>query len=507
MIPPLLALFVWPLVSIVFFRTMKVRLAVIVTVLGGYLLLPERTTFDLPLLPSLDKHTIPALTAILLAAAFRSAGPTEDIRPGLIPRHWMIRLLLLVLVLSAFLTAMTNPDSIFYPLLTLPGLRPYDAFSIVLSAIMSVLPLLLARKYLADSGAQGLMIAVLCIAASGYSLLALFEVRMSPQLNYWTYGFFPHAWIQHIRNGGFRPLVFLSHGLVLGIFLVVAMVTTIGLLRVSTRKRAAILLAILLILVTLLLSKNLGATMIAIAVLPAAVFLGARGQLLVAAILSGIVLSYPILRSTHVLPIEEFVTFVEGINEERASSLQTRLDNEERMLAKAAERPLVGWGGWGRSRVYDETGIDITIADGYWIIVLGVDGWLGYLARMGLLTAPIFLLLFRGRRADISLESSIIALALAANIADLVPNSSATPLTWLLAGSLWGRLELRNVTAADAPSEIPSAQRSGYRRSVPESVSVSAAEVPEGLGDRASDSPYTRQKRRITRRGTSTDTS
>ena len=61
-----------------------------------------------------------------------------------------------------------------------------------------------------------------------------------------------------------------------------------------------------------------------------------------------------------------------------------------KMLAHAAEKPLFGWGGYGRNHVYDmATGRMLTIADGAWIISLGIYGWVGYIAEFGLLALPL----------------------------------------------------------------------------------------------------------------------
>src|SRR5699024_3988850 len=57
-----------------------------------------------------------------------------------------------------------------------------------------------------------------------------------------------------------------------------------------------------------------------------------------------------------------------SISDRRADSLQTRLTNEDRLSAKALQRPVFGWGGWGRNRVYNKYGKDISITDGMWII-------------------------------------------------------------------------------------------------------------------------------------------
>ncbi len=489
MIPPLLALFAWPLISIVFFKRLRLPLAILVTIVGGFLLLPPGTSLDLPALPSLNKNTIPALTALVLALVFARDNLPDDLHPsGLIPRHPIMLLLLGVLILGAMLTAFTNTDALTYGSRRLSGLQLYDAASSALSVLMIVIPFVLARRYLADLAAMRLLLVVLCVAAVGYAFLALFEVRMSPQLNRWVYGFFPHSWAQHLRGGSFRPVVFLNHGLILGIFLSMAILATIGLTRIEQRRRGLLLLATFWLGLTLLLSSNLGAVLITIVLLPVVLFFGVRLQLLAAAVIAGMFLAYPMLRAAHILPIAQVIELAEDIDPQRASSFMTRLENEERMLAKASERPLFGWGGWGRSRVFNERGDDITLADGAWIIVLGVDGWVGYLARFGLLAGPLFPLLLYRRRYDIGMETSVLTIILAANLVDLVPNSSDTPLTWLVAGALWGRLELKKVSAAQGMVALQPA-RADYRKA------HSAQPATH-----SSKSIYTRQQRRVERK-------
>ena len=59
---------------------------------------------------------------------------------------------------------------------------------------------------------------------------ALFEVRFSPQLNIWIYGFFQHDFQQMIRGGSFRPIVFLPHGLWVALFFLSTLVAAAALL-------------------------------------------------------------------------------------------------------------------------------------------------------------------------------------------------------------------------------------------------------------------------------------
>lgn len=467
MIPPLAALFAWPALTAIFFNSMRLPLAIVVTVLAGYLVLPEATKLDLPGLPALNKGTIPVLSALLMIAIVSGREQVASLA-GAFPRSWIVRLLVPIMAAGAFLTVITNPDPLIYGPTFLPGLRPYDAFSAVLWVAMMLLPLVLARKYLAHPERHVMLLQVFCIAGLGYSLLALFEVRMSPQLNNWVYGFFSHVWAQHVRpGGGYRPIVFLEHGLLVSIFFSATVLAALGLARVDRERRGLFLVAALWLTFTLFMTKSLGAFVITLVLGPLVLFLSARAQLLAAAIIAGLFLSYPMARSGDLLPLDRILEITEGLSEDRAGSFETRLKNEEILLDKASERPLFGWGGWGRSRIFDERGTDITITDGYWIIALGVGGWTRYLTEFGLLAIPILLVFFNRRRYRLGIETSALALILAGNLVDMIPNSSITPLSWLLAGALWGRVELGAVQAA-APAEAagtePVPPRSGYAR-------------------------------------------
>ena len=121
-----------------------------------------------------------------------------------------------------------------------------------------------------------------------------------------------------------------------------------------------------------------------------------------------------------------------------------RFDNEDRLLQHASDRFWFGWGRYGRNRVYDAYGSDITISDGEWIIRMGIFGFVGFVAEFGLLAASVF----RAAMAVKSVPSTngtiflcALAVIVAINIVDLLPNASISPWTWLLAGALLGRAE------------------------------------------------------------------
>ena len=278
---------------------------------------------------------------------------------------------------------------------------------------------------------------------------------MSPQLNRMFYGFFPHSWAQHIRGGSFRPLVFLPHGLILAIFVATAFLSSLVLWRSDqeARSRSGWIIAAVILFGVLVLCHSLGALALGLMFCPLILLLGCRLQMIFAAVFAALVLIYPIMRGGGLVPVDQIHAFAVSINQDRAASLKTRLDNEDRLLERAQEKPVAGWGTWGRNRVFDESGKDLSVTDGYWVIVIGSFGWLGYLAQFGLLTLPTILLGLRQRQFDLSLATSGLALILCVLLLDLIPNASIGPLTWLIAGSMMGRYQTatrRSEHAADA---------------------------------------------------------
>lgn len=466
MIPPLAALLSWPLVSFAFARKMQGPLALLTIVIGGFLLLPAQGGLDLPMLPELNKQLIPSLSALLLLGMMVTNSGEGITLKGLLPKSPMALALIGLLIIVPTLTFITNRDAQFIGALYLPPLSANDALSVTLDMALMILPLVLGRVLLAHPTRQNLLLRTLCIAGFAYSFLALFEVRMSPQLSNMVYGFFPHSWIQHVRGGGYRPLVFLNHGLVLAIFLMMSVVATFGLMRFDRTRRRTYLMIGLWLMATLVLAKSLGALIIALGLMPLVLLVGVKRQLMIAAVGGMIFLSYPAVRSAGLIPLDRIETTISSYSAERAESLMVRLRNEDRMLERAQERPLFGWGGWGRSRVYNAEGRDITIADGAWIIYLGLQGWLGYIATFGLLVMPLVLLRLRQKRIQFEPETGLLALILVGNMVDLIPNSGLTPITWMIAGALWGRLELGRITETngEAEAEQPAEALSRYTR-------------------------------------------
>ncbi|MCU0901594.1 MAG: hypothetical protein MUC82_14020 [Cypionkella sp.] len=435
-----LMLCLWPVASWILFTKLDPARALIWTILGAYMLLPPVIAIDLPMVPDFNKYSIANLSAA--AAVLFLLGERFDIWP----KSRLGQGFLVIFTLSPIATVLTNTDAIYFFQAALPAMRIYDSLAVSATQFIALLPFLLARKFLAtDEGMRAILVA-LVIAGLIYSVPMLWEARMSPQLNLRIYGFFQHDFSQAIRFGGFRPFVFMPHGLWVAFFALMCFVAAVALFRVGPAPERPRQLVILLYLaVVLLFCRSAGPVVYAMALVPLVLFVSRRWQVLISAALVAVVIGYPLLRGLHLVPVDDLLNLALSVNEERGRSLEFRLRNEELLLARAEERPLFGWGLYGRGLLHDPvTGRISIIADGGWIIVLGAFGWFGYIGLFGLLALPVALLAREALRQDkaaISPYTAAVCLLLAFNLVDLLPNDTHIPFTWLMAGAILGRAE------------------------------------------------------------------
>jgi hypothetical protein len=392
-----LMLLAWPIVMVVLFQRLPPHRALIWSILGGYLVLPPVAVIDLPMVPGLDKVTIPALTAWLIVTLRLGH------RVRLLPESAAARVLVVLFVAAPFATAMANSDAIYAGGgRVLPGMTLYDAFSTVVRQGFILLTFAMARSYLATHEAMRDLVRALVIAGLAYSVPMLLEVRLSPQLNIWIYGFFQHSFEQMMRGGGFRPIVFLEHGLWVAFLAFMAVMASVAMLREAPPDARA---------------RRIATTIY-------------------------LALAYPLLRYADLVPVDRAVALAARLSEERAASLQFRFDNEAALLERAFQRPWFGWGPYERNLLHDPvTGQASAISDGRWVIVLGISGFLGYLAEFGMLALPVLLVWLRTPPGGHPVMVLALMLMLAVNMVDLMPNATVTPLTWLLAGALLGHAE------------------------------------------------------------------
>ncbi len=458
-----LMLLAWPVVAWNLYRRLDPRRALVWSILGAYMLLPPLANFDLPAVPDFDKFSIANLCALALTLLLLRQ------RVPVLPANPLGKALIVLFVASPFVTTLTNPDPITFQFGAIPALRIYDSVAYVSNQLIALIPFFLARRFLGTAEGMRVIVTALALAGLIYSVPMLVEVWLSPQLNVWIYGFFQHDFAQMMRSGGFRPIVFMPHGLWVAFFALMAAMSALVVFREAPAEERPRRLGIWLYLMALLvLCRSVGPMVYALGLTPVIVFAPRRAQLLLAAGLAAVVITYPFLRGAHLIPLDRILELAMSYSAERHQSLEYRILNEEQLLAKAQEKFWFGWGGYGRNLIHDPwDGRTITVPDGGWIIALGHWGWAGYVAQFGMLVLPLLLL---GREALLSRSAQFsrwgcgVALIYAANLVDLLPNDTLIPFTWLMAGALlaWAEMlaaERRRATRAAWEASLPPGRR------------------------------------------------
>jgi hypothetical protein len=423
------------------------------------MLLPAAFFIDWPLLPPLDRISVTAVATILCCWM----KGTQVQRP---PRSILIYLLAFCFIIAPILTSFDNSYELQEGAASIHGFYPLDGVKIAGRFVMILIPLHIGRRFLSTDHGRELLLKTLPAAMLIYSLPMLFEVRMSPQLHGWVYGYFPNdTFVQEIRGGGFRPVVFVGHGLALAGLTALAVIAAAVVMRAKGRiVRGVPTSAVVAYLSGLLiLCKSLGPGLYAVVFGPIALFTRPRFWVKIGCIVSLIVCAYPVLRSHDLAPTEIVSNLTNKFSPERNGSYQVRLFNEGQLLAKAEQKPWFGWGAWGRNLIYDKwTGKDISVTDGGWIIYFGVYGWFGFLAFYGLLAVSLFQA-HAAMGKEVTRENIIrggVALLLTVCLIDSIPNSPQEWLSFLLAGCLAGA----------SPVRTRGARKVAPRRAQPEAV-------------------------------------
>lgn len=443
----ILTLLSWPVISAIMFQRMEARRAFVWSILGAYMSLSPLTAVALPVIPDMDKTTLPNIAAALLAMG---AGHRVLTLPG----SPLMKLAVILFIIAPWTAIFANQQPLVEGVSYRPAQNAYDSFTTMVKQAAVVLPLVMARNLMAEEGSERLMLRALLTGGLIYSLPMLVEVRLSPQINVWVYGYFAHDFGQMMRYGGYRPMVFMAHGLWVALFTFSALIAAAALAR-AQRFDIRALAVVAWMGLMLVICKSMAPIIYALAVVPLVLLATPRMMLAVAAVLAGVVLAFPLLRLSGLVPVEALIAAASAIDPERAASLAFRLRNEDLLLARAAEKLWTGWGGFGRNLIVDpQSGEYLTISDGAWIITMGVQGLPGYLIEFGLYTLPVFAA-WRTRAARAEPLLATLALLHATMLVDLIPNATLTPLTFMLAGVILGRVEyLRRAPAGPAVAPL-----------------------------------------------------
>lgn len=378
------ALLLWIPMVVTWFALIPARRAMVVSTIAGWLLLPS-VAIDLPGLPEFGKFSAPTIGILFGTILF-------DLGRMLSFRFRWYDLPMLVWCLCPFATSVSN------------GLGGYDGFSAAFrQSVNWFLPYLVGRLYLTDTDsfrelAMGMIVGGVCLIPfcflesfwrSGYFRLLIYGIGGT----------------EYSAERGFRPVVFFRSGLELGIWMCNVTLMVWWLRRAGVFKSlwgqpsGSVILPILL--VTAVLCKSTGALLLntlGFLTLWSSVRFKTRWVMLG---LLAIAPTYYYARTSNLWTGRNVVELIRtNYSRERAISLEARLDEEDILIARAMQQPILGWGGYNRSRVMGESTDDgtpkyLATADSFWTIAFGMCGFLGLWSFTIALILPVLLFALR----------------------------------------------------------------------------------------------------------------
>lgn len=414
-----------PVVFYLFVRFPTQR-AVIASFIVAWLFLPQ-SSLSIPVLPPYNKMAA-ACYGILLATIFYDAGRITSFKPG-----WL-DVPMVVYCLCPIVSQLVNNGSPISPTFN--------------QIITWGLPYFLGRLYL--NSLDGLRQLAIGIFAGGlaYIPFTMIEGVRGPILHQMIYGVNAFDdWTQARRLGGWRPVVFMQHGLMVGVWMMTAALIGVWLWQTGTLKKFkgySIKLLAIILMVAFALCRSTGAYnlfAIGLLVLFCAKWFRTSLPLL---FLIGYVGFYLYIAGSGQFSSDQVIGFINQLfGEERAGSLKFRFDNEEILAEKARQRVVFGWGDSGANRVYNDYGQDISITDSLWIIVFGVNGAVGLVSLFSALLLPVvvFCLFKYPARTWANPKvapAAALGVALTMYVFDCVLNAMTNPIFALIAGGISG---------------------------------------------------------------------
>jgi hypothetical protein len=416
----------WIPAVLLLFAVLPPRRAVTAAFVFAWLFLPVYG-YNFPGVPEYSKITATSLGAMLGVLVFDSRR-LAALRPS-----WY-DLPMLAWCCIPFISSMTA------------GYDWYDGLSgVERQTILWGLPYLIGRLYFSDTASLRELAIGIVIGAIVYVPLCLLEMRLSPQLHKWVYGFHPGRGIgQSRRWGGFRPTVFMQHGLGVALYMCTAAVIAVWLWlsgSVKALMRVPMSLVVLAVVATGILCKSAGA--LALMVLGVGVVLTV--SYLRTRALFFVILALPLLyvsaRTIGGWDAQGLIDLVNAVELDRAESMEFRIKSE-RGVWYLVQPDLL----FGRAR-FDYSGQKVAasddqriIGDSMWIGALGKYGLIGLVSWMTALTLPSFLFV---RRFSVSYwvrpavaPSAALATLLALYMWDNMFNGMLNPMYILAVGGL-----------------------------------------------------------------------
>jgi hypothetical protein len=414
-----------PVVLYLFVRFPTQR-AVIISFVAAWLFLPQ-ASYPIPLLPPYTKISA-SCYAILLATIIYDTARITTFKPG-----WL-DVPMVICCLCPIVSQVTNGGSPISP-----------TFNQIITWGM---PYFLGRLYMGSL--DGLRQLAIGIFAGGlaYIPFTLVEGVKGPILHQMVYGVNAFEdWSQARRMGGWRPVVFMQHGLMVGVWMMTAALIGVWLWQTGTLKKfqgQSIKTLAIVLTIAFFLCRSTGAYSlfgIALFILFSAKWFRTSLPLL---FVIGYISFYLYIAASGQFSSKDVMGVINPIfGEERAGSLKFRFDMEEILGDKARQKFLFGWGDSGGNRVYNGYGQDISVTDSLWIIEFGTNGAVGLVSLFSsfLLPVVVFATLKYPARTWSNPKvapAAVLGVAVTMYMFDCVLNAMTNPIFALIVGGISG---------------------------------------------------------------------
>jgi hypothetical protein len=440
-VSPLVALIAWVPISLLTFRRLPVRIALLINFVGGWAVLPAANyissgdAFPYWILGTslesdyfITKATVIGLTGLLCVSLFDRASflrfrlTVWDLAMGM----WLI---------APLLSAIANPENFregcvgeIYQLLAWGS------------------PYLIGRLYFTDTQSLRLAAKAFVIGGLAYIPFCIFEIIKGPQIYARLYGYQPFQLNGAERFIGYRPIGLLENGNQLGIWMATATLIAMWLWRRKTAKSILgipILLAAIALFIVTIMCQSTGAIILLLALIPF-VFVDPRHlSRTVSIVLVLGILAFAAFRIANVVSLHELVkensaahavdSYLKKIGK---GSLGWRLSQDERHIVTALNEPILGYGQWNWWREGFERPWSL------WLLVFGMYGSVGLVSLEALLLIPALRAVwFPLARSDIgytNMRHTLSAAVLISAIDSLLNSAMILPLLLVIGGmTIW----------------------------------------------------------------------
>jgi hypothetical protein len=428
-------LLLWLPIALSFFRFYPPRKAILLTLVGGILFLPQRVVFSLPIIPDYTSSTAIVYPVIIGLFIYDTKWLTR-LEP------WWLDIPVLVLCMTPLFASIRNDLGI------------YDGINTTLFDVwMYGIPYLLGRVYFNNlANIKKLAVAVVQ-GGLLYVPFCIWEGLMSPQIHKIIYGYYAHTSgiRQSIRAGGYRPMVFMSHGLAVGLWIMGAALIAVWLWQSKAVQYiwgVDMFYIVAILVFTLMWNRSTGAYFLfayGVLILAFAKWRKSTLPLFLLIIAIIIYLYVAIQGNFDKMPVLNFLSNFASLD--RVRSLEFRLDQETLLIDKAREQFWFGWGAWGRSRVREENyyGIfqDISVTDSLWILAFGSRGVIGIISLAFSFLIPALSFPYLSHSVKVWFHpqvgsAAVLAILLPLFMLDNIANNFVSPMGWVMTGAVTG---------------------------------------------------------------------